>query len=111
MLLISGLKSNPTIIKTWGDISGSLNEYYSVRVNLNQSNKEDIFKYKTEFLNPKTSTTYTLQPVLNVNTSTYNGPVHVGPPESIGNYGIGMNSILMKKLKLNEGDIVYFRLI
>lgn len=111
MLLISGLNSNPNILKTWGDISSSLNEYYSVRVNLTQTNKETIFNYKTEFFNPKTNTSYTLQPVLNVNTSTYNGPVHVGPPETIGNYGIAMNTILMKKLKLNEGDIVYFRLI
>jgi hypothetical protein len=111
MRLISGLSATPQVEKTWKDISGSFNEYYSVRVNLTRTNKEDIFKYKTQFLNPKTNATYTLQPLINSTNNTYNGPIHVGPPETIGNYGIGMNTILMKTLKLNEGDVVYFRLI
>lgn len=111
MRLISGLSTNPQVERTWKDISGTLSEYYSARVNLTRTNTEDIFKYKTEFLNPKTSTRYTLESLVNSASNIYNGPVHVGPPETIGNYGIGMSSILMKTLKLNEGDVVYFRLI
>ena len=111
MRLISGLSANPQKQITWKDISGSLSEYYSARVNITRTNSEDIFKYKTEFLNPKTSTTHILESLVNSTSNIYNGPVHVGPPETIGNYGIGMSSILMKTLKLNEGDVVYFRLI
>lgn len=111
MLLLSGLSSSPNVIKKWSDIKGLLNEYYAVRLNLTSTNKEAIFGYKTEFFNPKENVSYTLSPLVDNNNNTYNGPVHVGPKEDIGNYGIGMNSILMKKLKLNEGDVVYFRLI
>jgi hypothetical protein len=111
MRLISGLSANPQSQVTWGNISGTLSEYYSARVNITRTNKEDIFKYKTEFLNPKTSTKHVLESLVNTANGIYNGPVHVGPPETIGNYGIGMSSILMKTLKLNEGDVVYFRLI
>ena len=105
------LLSESNVIKKWSEVKELVNEYYAVRINPANNNKQEIYQYKTEFFNPKEKVTYTLQPVINTNDNIYNGPIHVGPKEDIGNYGIGMNSILMKKLKLNEGDVVYFRLI
>jgi hypothetical protein len=110
MLLLSGLNINPEIV-SWSDIKTSLNEYYSVRVDPTQINKDTIFGYKTEFLNPKTNAKYTLQPLINNVAKIYNGPVTELPNDISGNFGIGMSSVLMKKLKVNEGDVVYFRLI
>jgi hypothetical protein len=110
MLLISGINANPNPI-TWSNIKTTLSEYYSVRVNSTQANKETIFGYKTEFLNPRTNTKYILQPLINNTAKVYNGLVTEGPSETIGNFGVGMSSLLMKKLKVNEGDVVYFRLI
>jgi len=109
MLIISGIKSSPNIIKKWSDIKQTLSEYYSVR--LDETNKSEILNLKTEFLNPRNSNKYTLEHIVDHNNNIYKGPVHIGPTISNENFGIGMNSELMKKLKLNEGDIVYFRLI
>lgn len=111
MDLISGLSSTENIIKKWENIKNSLGEYYSVRLNGSQANKEKLLNYKTEFLNPRTNAKYTLVSTRDATTNLYNGPVLNGPDQSIGNYGIGMNSMLMRKLKVNEGDVVYFRLI
>jgi hypothetical protein len=111
MLLISGLSSKPNLLPLWENIKTTLSEYYSVRVTPNQANKEAIFGYKTEFLNPRTNTKYILQPLINESTNTYNGAVTEGPSDTLGNFGIGMSVLLMKKLKVNEGDVVYFRLI
>jgi hypothetical protein len=109
MLIISGINSSPNVIKKWGDIKQTLSEYYSVR--LDETKKYEILKLKTEFLNPRNGNKYILEHIVDHNNNIYKGPVHVGPTIGDENFGIGMNSELMKKLKLNEGDIVYFRLI
>ena len=38
----------------------------------------------------------------------YNGPISVGP--GISGVGVGLSKSLMLKLKLNDGDVVYFKL-
>jgi hypothetical protein len=110
MLLLSGSNINPSVI-SWSDIKTTLSEYYSTRVNPTQANKDAILGYKTEFLNPRINLKYTLEPLINSSSKIYNGPVTEGPDSGLGNFGIGMSVLLMKKLKVNEGDVVYFRLI
>jgi hypothetical protein len=57
--------------------------------------------------------TYKLTTDVNPSTGRFDGPVHNGPSitdSKASQYGIAMSAKLMKKLKLNEGDVVYFRL-
>ena len=110
--LVSGWKAYPNVIKKYTDIKDSLYDYYAVRLVLN-NNKEEIFKYDTEFYNPTSRSTYKLTTDVNPSTGRFDGPVHNGPSITdgqAGQYGIAMSAKLMKKLKLNEGDVVYFRL-
>jgi len=111
--LVSGWKAYPNVIKKYSDIKDSLFDYYSIRLVLNNTNKEKIFKYNTEFYNPSAGLTYKLVTDVNPSTGRFDGPVHSGPDISdpkAGIYGIAMCAKLMKKLKLKEGDVVYFRL-
>jgi hypothetical protein len=111
--LISGWKAYPNVLKTYNDIKDTLFDFYSVRLQIN-NNKEEIFKYDTEFQNPALGLSYTLVTDMNPSTNRFNGPVHNGPAISdtkAGQYGMSMCAKLMKKLKLKEGDVVYFRLI
>ena len=111
--LISGWNAYPNVLKTYNDIKDTLFDYYSVRLQIN-NNKEEIFKYDTEFQNPALGLSYTLITDMNPSTNRFNGPVHNGPAISdtkAGQYGMSMCAKLMKKLKLKEGDVVYFRLI
>jgi hypothetical protein len=110
--LVSGWKAYPNVIKKYTDIKDSLYDYYAVRMVLN-NNKEEIFKYDTEFYNPSLRLTYKLTTDVNPSTGRFDGPVHNGPSitdSKASQYGIAMSAKLMKKLKLNEGDVVYFRL-
>jgi hypothetical protein len=57
--------------------------------------------------------TYKLVTDVNPSTGRFDGPVHSGPDitdPKAAIYGIAMCAKLMKKLKLKEGDVVYFRL-
>jgi hypothetical protein len=110
--LVSGWKAYPNVIKKYNDIKDSLYDYYAVRMVIN-NNKEEIFKYDTEFYNPSLRLSYMLKTDVNPSTGRFDGPVHNGPPitdNQVSQYGIAMSAKLMKKLKLNEGDVVYFRL-
>lgn len=112
--LVSGWKAYPNVIKKYQDVKESLFDYYSVRLILNNTNKEKIFEYDTEFFNPSSRLTYKLITDVNPSTNRFDGPIHNGPAISdpkAGKYGVAMSAKLMKKLKLNEGDVVYFRLI
>lgn len=113
MELISGLSESPSSIIKWVDISNKLTEYYSTRVVVTPQNKNTIKTFKTEFFNPQANIKYTLSNNYDFNNKLFTGIVHNGPQlttNEIG-YGIGMSYNLMKKLKINEGDIIYFRLI
>ena len=111
--LVSGWNAYPNVIKKYTDIKDSLFDYYAVRSIINNTNKEKIFEYNTEFYNPSLGLTYELITDVNPSTGRFDGPVHNGPAitdSQAGQYGIAMCAKLMKKLKLNEGDVVYFRL-
>jgi hypothetical protein len=105
----------------WGDIKNSSSKlkFYSARFiptdgNVVQNIYNNLRDAKTTFINPnKNDLTEVIEPVVygiypNVTPSGVNGAINVGPANL--KYGIGLSSYLMKKLKLSEGDIVYFSL-
>jgi hypothetical protein len=110
MLGISYLTSSPNLVKTWGDINETLYEFCAVRLNTTGKEKEVLNTKTIKFSNPKTGTNYDLVSNIDPINGKYDGIVHSGPKIELGNYGIAMNSRLMKKLKLNEGDLVYFQM-
>jgi hypothetical protein len=110
MLGISYLTSSPNLVKTWGDINETLYEFCAVRLNTTGKEKEALNTKTIKFSNPKTGTNYDLVSNIDPTNGKYDGIVHSGPKIELGNYGIAMNSRLMKKLKLNEGDLVYFQM-
>ena len=114
--IVSAMKSSPSKLVKLTDIETSLYEFYSIRLSVTNKNKETIFDLglDTEFLNPKTNTNYKLVTDINPTAGRYDGPVHNGPSiddPDFGTYGLALCPRLMKKLRLNEGDVVYFRYI
>jgi hypothetical protein len=121
--------STPGKIK-WSDIkNNSANlDFYSLRFQTYDGNLiANFYNYirdsKTTFLNPnKNDITVVINPRTsnNVTPANVSGPINVGPvlPLTTANtstnpqitYGVGLSRSLMKKLKLSEGDIVYFKL-
>ena len=110
MLGISYLTSSPNLVKTWGDIKTTLYEFCAVRLNTTGKEKEVLNTKTIKFSNPKTGTNYELVSNIDPVNGKYDGIVHSAPKIDLGNYGIAMNVRLMKKLKLNEGDLVYFQM-
>jgi hypothetical protein len=107
--LVSGWKSSPNKIVKLNDIN-RLNECYSIRAQVNNKNREALFSYNTIFYNPKNKVEYKLETDVNPSAGIFDGPVHNGPnitDETYGQYGIALSPILMRKLKLVEGDVIY----
>jgi hypothetical protein len=99
-----------TTLLKWSDIKDNKQMYYSTKFNIGKSTPDSIvtkFK-KTVFLNPTNNIRHSLPTTINVANKKYEGPVNIGP--SINGYGIGMSKALLDKLKLYDGDIVYFKL-
>jgi hypothetical protein len=99
-----------TTLLKWSDIKDNKQMYYSTKFNIGKSTPDFIvtkFK-KTVFLNPTNNIRHSLPTTINVANKKYEGPVNIGP--SINGYGIGMSKALLDKLKLYDGDIVYFKL-
>lgn len=99
-----------TTLLKWSDIKDNKQMYYSTKFNVGKSTPDFIVaKFKnTVFLNPTNNIRYSLPTTINVANKKYEGPVNIGP--SINGYGIGMSKALLDKLKLYDGDIVYFKL-
>jgi hypothetical protein len=110
MSILSARTDSPKIMKTWADIKSTLFEFYSVRLKTDGKETEKLANLTTTFLNPKTNSTYELTSNINATTGKYDGAVHNGPGSNEKNAGLGMSARLMKKLKLNDGDVVYFKL-
>jgi len=110
MSILSARTDSPKIMKTWADIKSTLFEFYSVRLKTDGKETEKLANLTTTFLNPKTNSTYELISNINATTGKYDGAVHNGPGSNEKNAGLGMSARLMKKLKLNDGDVVYFKL-
>lgn len=110
MSVLSARTNTPKIMKTWGDIKNTLFEFYSVRLKSNGKENENLSTFTTNFINPKTGHSYELVSNIDPAASRFDGIVHNGPGANSKNAGLGMNARLMKKLKLNDGDVVYFKL-
>ena len=109
--MVSAWAAYPNKIIKLADI-GATFEYYSIRANVTNKNKETLFKYNTLFYNPQNKVEYTLQTDVNPNNNLFDGPVHNGP--SIGDpsykqFGVALSATLMRKLRLAEGDVIYIR--
>ena len=115
MFVVSKLKTQKSL--KWNEISGTTktNDFYSLNFVIpgekNEITHEKIFSAKTTFVNPEPETK--IKTI--VNSTIYgsegnrkvNGPIDNG---IIDNFGIGLSESLMKKLQLQNGGIVYFRL-
>ena len=97
----------------WKDIKNlsETNEFYFTLFDEN-TQPNDVVKYKTEFYNPKSKNkkSYILTPNYDLNSNTYvvNGIADNGPRIS-SKYGIAMSKKLAKTLKIGNDDIIYFR--
>jgi len=110
MTLLSARTTTPKIMRTWGNVKNTLFEFYSVRLKGNGKENEKLSTLTTSFVNPKTGHSYELTSNINPETNKFDGAIHNGPGVNDKNAGLGMSPRLMKKLKLNEGDVVYFKL-
>ncbi len=111
--MVSGWKAYPNKLVKLSDI-GPLYEYYSIRANVTNTNKETLFGWDTIFYVPKSNATYTLETNVNPNDGKFDGPVHSGPSiddPTYAQYGFAISPSLMRKLRLVEGDVLYLRYV
>jgi hypothetical protein len=97
----------------WSDVQNSNSLYYSTKFKLGgvvTANK--IIQATTKFYNPQNRKEFTLGSDFQLDEDAgqrrFQGPIDIGPT---GIYGMGMSKDLMFQLGLNDGDIVYFKLI
>lgn len=97
---------------TWSDVSNSDMKFYNLKFRLNIANPEKIRSAVTEFKNPLNNKTLTLEPYYQLDKSIgdikVQGPISVGP--RLSQYGMGMSSKLMSDLKIDDGEVIYFRM-
>jgi hypothetical protein len=113
MFVVSKLKTQK--ILKWNEISGTTtsNDFYSLNFIVpgenNEITHEKIFSAKTTFVNPEIKIKTIVNSTISGSDSNrkVNGPIDNGV---VNNFGIGLSTSLMKKLKLENGGIVYFRL-
>jgi hypothetical protein len=100
----------------WSEIKATSDkqDFYSLFFILSGEYKttpEKIRTAKTVFVNPEIkSITVTVPSTIsgNVGNRIVTGPIDIG---GASNFGIGLSSSLMKKLKLRPGSIVYFQMV
>jgi len=96
----------------WSDVSGSDMKFYNTKFQLGTANAQKIRTAKTEFKNPQNGKTYTLQPsyqlVPGSGPLSVQGPISVGP--KVEGYGMGMSPKLMDELKIDTGEVIYFKM-
>ena len=97
---------------TWKDLSSSTRYFYSTKFDFDVAKPNLIIKGTTKFYNPKdVKTPITVPPVgsgeINVNNIT--GPINAGP--TLVKSGLALSKQLMKDLKVQDGDVVYFEII
>ena len=106
--------STGKIIK-WMDIKEKVMKYYSTRFDFGNTSASNLTNMSTTFFNPSapkstdsgTENPFTLNSKVDLNTGTYEGPIHNGLPSTT--YGIALSGQLMRRLKVNDGDVIYFR--
>ena len=98
----------------WNDIKdlSKSQDFYVTKFNLGRITPDYLINHfhKTIFINPNTKIEKSEIITTNMSNSgnRYNGPISVGP--GISGVGVGLSKSLMLKLKLNDGDVVYFKL-
>jgi hypothetical protein len=96
----------------WSKLSGTTYKFYSTTFLLNVASADKIKTATTEFRNPNNGKTFKLEPNYQLSETVgnivANGPVSNGP--NLSGFGMGMSPSLMSELKLDEGQVVYFRL-
>jgi hypothetical protein len=110
--VISRLKNTSKL--TWSEISGttSTHDFFSTKFRVSDKfPSEKIITAKTQFINPKNKNTVSVNysNTGSVGSRKFTGPIGTGPV-NLGGYGIGMSWSLMLKLKLTDGDVVYFQM-
>lgn len=94
----------------WKDIKQSKNLFFSSKFDFNSIKADNIITQKTTFYNPIKNVTVVVEPVTDSSITPTNikGAINVGPNKN--GYGMGLSSELMKRLKLEDGDVVYFNI-
>jgi hypothetical protein len=101
----------------WSELKNVANsqEFYSTKFQFtNAITANKIISGTTVFLNPNinNSKEYTVKPKYVLDRRYYNlevsGPVNVGP--YVDGYGIALSNKLMETLKIQEGEIIYFKI-
>ena len=96
----------------WSDVNNSDMRFYNLKFQLNVANSENIRTVTTEFKNPLNNKTLILKPDYQLDRSIgdikVQGPISVGP--RLDSYGMGMSPKLMSDLKINDGEVIYFRM-
>jgi hypothetical protein len=113
MFVVSKLKTQKSL--KWNEISGTTktNDFYSLNFVIpgekNEITHEKIFSAISTFVNPELKIKTIVKPTISGSEGNrkVNGPIDNG---IIDNFGIGLSEALMKKLQLQNGGIVYFRL-
>jgi hypothetical protein len=119
MALIDKLSEKPpfSIIKPknlqWKEMQNSQQMFYSTKFSLGGIiTANNILQKNTLFYNPEKNISFKLEPNFQLNEDLggrlFQGPVDIGAP---GKYGIAMSKKLMEQLNLNDGDVVYFKLV
>ena len=97
---------------TWKDLTGSTRYFYSTRFDFDVAKPNLIIRGTTKFYNPKDiKTPITVPPVGSgqINLNNITGPINVGPTGVKS--GLALSKQLMKDLKVQDGDVVYFEII
>ena len=109
-------KSQNSKVVTFGDIKENIDYYFSTRFDFSNKTASEISNVNMVFFNPSlaknTSTEGVPNPLKvlpskNFTTNMFSGAVHNGLPENT--YGIAMSPQLMRKLKVQDGAVIYFK--
>jgi hypothetical protein len=121
MSLLSKLKTTVNVNSNgetglkWSELKNLSNShnFYSTKFQFTNSITADkIITGTTEFLNPNNNKTLNVSPDFDldrrVNQLNVSGPVNIGP--FVDGYGIALSNKLMSDLKIQEGEVLYFRI-
>jgi|688.fasta_scaffold03019_15 hypothetical protein len=109
-------KAQNNNILTFGDINENIDYYFSTRFDFSNKSASEISNINMIFYNPflAKNTTDTgvpnplkVLPSINFTTGLFSGAVHNGLPDTT--YGIAMSPQLMRKLKVQDGYVIYFK--
>ncbi len=99
----------------WSELNvlSNSHNFYSTKFQFTNSITADkVITGTTEFLNPNNNKSFSVSPVYDIDrrveTLNVSGPVNIGP--FIDGYGIALSNKLMDNLRIQEGEVLYFRI-